>query len=47
MAIQLAGPRYADRRLLALAGWIEERRGTEPDWPLVPRTTPADVWKEA
>lgn len=47
VAIQLAGPRYADRRLLALAGWLEEHRGTEPDWPLVPRTTPADVWKEA
>lgn len=47
VAIQIAGPRYADRRVLALAGWLEARRGKEPDWPLEPRATPGTVWKEA
>ncbi|WHU46199.1 amidase family protein [Gordonia sp. L191] len=46
VAVQLAGPRFSDRRVLALAGWLEGRRGRGLDWPLEPRTQPGAVWRE-
>ncbi|MDS1112458.1 amidase family protein [Gordonia westfalica] len=47
VAVQLAGPRFSDRTVLALAGWLEASRGKDLDWPLEPRSTPGHVWKEA
>lgn len=44
VAIQLAGPRLSDRVVLRLAGWLEEKRGATPDWPLSPRSTPGSLW---
>ncbi|MGW0037573.1 amidase family protein [Gordonia sp. NPDC003376] len=45
IGVQLVGPRFTDRRVLALAAWLEAQRGREPDWPLEPRTIPGNVWR--
>jgi amidase/aspartyl-tRNA(Asn)/glutamyl-tRNA(Gln) amidotransferase subunit A len=41
VGIQVVGRRFADQRVLAAARWLEEHRGFQPDWPLVPRGTAA------
>jgi len=45
VAVQLAGPRFSDSTVLALAGWLERSRGRVPDWPLAPRPVPGHVWE--
>lgn len=45
IAVQLAGPRFSDRTVLAVGSWIEARRGRSQDWPLQPRQTPSRVWR--
>jgi amidase len=37
VGVQVIGPRFADLDVLRLAGWLEERRGYEIEWPLAPR----------
>ena len=43
VGVQVVGRRFEDRRVLALAAWLEQRRAFTPDWPLVPRSTAGAV----
>ncbi|GAA1279134.1 amidase [Pseudonocardia aurantiaca] len=43
VGVQVVGRRFADQRVLAVTRWLEEHRGFEPDWPLVPRGTAVPV----
>lgn len=45
VAVQLAGPRFADRLVLAVAARLEAARGRTPAWPTVPRIEPGQIWK--
>ncbi|HEX2074222.1 MAG TPA: amidase [Geodermatophilus sp.] len=43
VGVQVVGPRFADRSVLAVTRWLEASRGFVPDWPLVPRRADAAV----
>ena len=43
VGVQVVGPRFADRRVLAVTRWLEAHRGFTPEWPLAPRRAHAGV----
>lgn len=37
VGVQVVGPRFGDRLVLAVTQWLETHRGFTPDWPYAPR----------